>query len=217
MLTISLPTLAGMLIAGLLGYFVGSVSSAIIVCRVLRLPDPRVSGSNNPGATNVLRLGGNIAAAITLLGDVFKGLLPVLVAKMISGYFSLSAPSFTLAFAGLGAFLGHLYPLFFGFRGGKGVATAAGVFIGWSIPVIAWLGLVWLLVALFLRYSSLAAVTAAATAPGLVWWLVPEPIYCTVTLIIVALLLYRHRGNIRRLAAGKEGKIRFGNKPTNQR
>ena len=194
MLNLSLPLLA---------YLFGSLSCAIIVCRVMALPDPRSAGSNNPGATNVLRIGGKKAALITLAGDALKGLLPVLAAGALSGH-----PP-VIALAGAGAFLGHLYPVFFAFKGGKGVATAAGVFTGLSVPLGAMLMLVWLGAALVFRYSSLAALIAAAAAPLLTWWLLPGPGYFGMSLVIAALLFRRHRENIRRLSAGTESKIRF--------
>ena len=184
-------------------YLFGSISSAVLVCRVMNLPDPRSSGSHNPGATNVLRFGGKKAAFITLAGDVLKGLLPVLAAGALSG------DSAVIALAGAGAFLGHLYPLFFVFKGGKGVATAAGVFLGLSVAVSALLLLVWLAAALIFRYSSLAALIASAAAPWLTLWLLPEPGYFAMSLGIAALLFWRHRANIRRLITGKESKIRL--------
>ena len=152
-----------------LAYLFGSISCAIIVSRVMGLPDPRSSGSHNPGATNVLRLGGKKAAVVTLAGDVMKGLIPVLAARALSDH----AP--VVALVGAGAFLGHLYPVFFGFKGGKGVATAAGVFLGLSATLSALLLLVWLAVALVFRYSSMAALTAAAVAPVLTLWLLLGP------------------------------------------
>ena len=194
MLNIGLPLLA---------YLFGSISSAVIVCRAMALPDPRASGSKNPGATNVLRIGGKKAAVITLAGDALKGLIPVLVAGALSDH------SVVIALAGAGAFLGHLYPVFFAFKGGKGVATAAGVFAGLSVTVSALLVLVWLAAALVFRYSSLAALIAAAVAPLLALWLLPEPGYFVMSLVVAALLFWRHRENIRRIKAGAESKIRF--------
>ncbi|MDD9858381.1 MAG: glycerol-3-phosphate 1-O-acyltransferase PlsY [Gammaproteobacteria bacterium] len=194
MLNIALPLLA---------YLFGSISSAIVVCRLMSLPDPRSLGSHNPGATNVLRFGGKKAAAITLAGDFLKGLIPVLAAGALGG------DSVVIASAGGGAFLGHLYPLFFRFQGGKGVATAAGVLAGLSVTLIALLLAVWLSSALLFRYSSVAALTAAVAAPWLVWYLLPGPGYLTMSLAMVALLFWRHRGNLRRLAAGEESKIRL--------
>jgi glycerol-3-phosphate acyltransferase PlsY len=186
-----------------LAYCFGSISSAIIVCRIMGLPDPLKSGSNNPGATNVLRIGGKKAAIITLLGDVLKGLLPVVVAKMIT------EDPLILSLVGLGAFLGHLLPLYFGFNGGKGVATAFGVFIGLSWQLTLVLMGVWLGTALVFRYSSLAALSAAVVAPILVFWLLPGWPYFCLALAIAILLLWRHRENISRLLSGTESRIRL--------
>jgi glycerol-3-phosphate acyltransferase PlsY len=183
-------------------YCIGSISSAIIVCRIMGFPDPRSSGSNNPGATNVLRIGGKKAAAITLLGDVLKGLVPVLIAK------SLTDNPAIIAMVGAAAFLGHLYPVFFRFNGGKGVATATGVFIGLSWTLILVLLAVWLSMAIVFRYSSLAALTAAALAPVAVRWLLPGIPYFVLAVFIAILLIWRHRENISRLIAGTESKIR---------
>jgi glycerol-3-phosphate acyltransferase PlsY len=186
-----------------LAYCFGSISSAIIVCRIMGLPDPLKSGSNNPGATNVLRIGGKKAAIITLLGDVLKGLLPVVVARMIT------EDPLILSLVGLGAFLGHLFPLYFGFNGGKGVATAFGVFIGLSWQLTLVLMGVWLGTALVFRYSSLAALSAAVVAPILVFWLLPGWPYFCLALAIAILLLWRHRENISRLLSGTESRIRL--------
>jgi len=143
----------------LAAYLVGSLSAAIITCRLMGLPDPRTQGSNNPGATNVLRVGGKKAAAFTLLGDAIKGVIPVLIAQWME------APSHILALVALAAFLGHLYPVFFGFRGGKGVATAFGVLIALSWPVgLAVLG-TWLLLTKLFKISSLSALIAAVLLP----------------------------------------------------
>ena len=187
----------------LFGYLIGSVSSAILVSNLLGLPDPRTSGSGNPGATNVLRLGGKKAAFITLLGDLLKGLLPVVIAA------SLGASSSIVAATGLGAFLGHVYPVFFGFRGGKGVATAAGVLLA-----ISWQGClillgIWLLVAALSRYSSLAALVASALSPLVLWWLGLDGAFVVLALIMAALLIWRHRSNISRLISGEESRIRL--------
>lgn len=191
------------LLLPLCAYLIGSVSSAIIVSKLMGLPDPRTSGSNNPGATNVLRLGGKKAAAITLFGDVLKGLLPVLVAKM------LTASSSTIALVGISAFLGHLYPLYFGFKGGKGVATAAGVFTGISGVVTPILIGIWLTTAFVFRYSSLAALVATISAPLLVWLLVPGFPFFIMACLIAAFLFWRHRENIARLIRGEESKIKL--------
>ncbi len=186
-----------------LAYCFGSVSSAIMVCRVMGLTDPRSIGSHNPGATNVLRIGGKTAAVITLIGDVLKGLIPVLVAR------ELTASTLTVSLVGMAAFLGHLYPLFYGFKGGKGVATACGVFFGTSGVLTLILFIVWLTVAVISRYSSLAALTAAALAPLIVLWLLPELWPLVMTAFITALLFWRHRENITRLLAGTESKIKL--------
>lgn len=184
-----------------IAYLMGSLSTAIIVSKLTGLPDPREQGSKNPGATNVLRLGGKKAAAVTLLGDAAKGLIPVLIARY------LDAPADIIAAVGLGAFLGHLYPVFFGFKGGKGVATALGVLTGFS----GWLGLAvlatWVLMAFLFRYSSLAALTAASLAPVYVWFLLHAPVLAGAALAMALLLISRHRGNIERLLKGEESKI----------
>lgn len=189
----------------ILGYLLGSISTAIIVCRLLGLPDPRTDGSRNPGTTNVLRLGGKKAAAITLAGDFLKGLLPVLLAKVAG------ASEWGLAGTALAAFLGHLYPVFFGFEGGKGVATSLGVILGLS-PWVALCALItWLIMALTVRISSLSALTAALLSPLYLWWFDLPKIYMGAVLIMVALLIWRHRSNIRNLLTGAEGRI--GKKP----
>ena len=184
-----------------LGYLAGSISTAIIVCQVMGLPDPRSEGSRNPGATNVLRFGGTKAAAITLAGDFLKGLLPVLLARLAG------ADETTLALTALAAFLGHLYPVFFGFEGGKGVATAFGVILGLSWPVALAALATWLVMAFVVRISSLSALTAAALAPLFGWGFGLPPAYEIALLIMVALLIWRHRSNIRKLVSGTEDKI----------
>jgi acyl phosphate:glycerol-3-phosphate acyltransferase len=190
-------------------YLTGSISSAIIVCRLMGLPDPRSQGSNNPGATNVLRIGGKKAAAITLFGDMIKGLLPMLVAHF------LNAPAEILALTGMGAFLGHLYPLFFGFRGGKGVATAFGVQFGlhWGVGVAV--GLVWLFMAKVAKISSLSALVSMALAPLFVWLIWPDPALVGMQIVMSLLLFWRHRSNIENLLKGAEGKISDSEPPSN--
>lgn len=183
-------------------YLAGSLSAAIISCRLMGLPDPRTQGSRNPGATNVLRVGGKKAAAITLLGDALKGVLPVLMAQL------LSAPPLILALVALAAFLGHLYPVFFGFRGGKGVATAGGVLIALAWPVGLAVLATWLVMAKLFNISSLAAIVAATLAPLYMWLLAPQPEFIAVSALISVMLLWRHRSNIRNLLAGTEGTIR---------
>jgi glycerol-3-phosphate acyltransferase PlsY len=185
----------------LFGYLLGSLSAAIIVCKIMGLPDPRTQGSQNPGATNVLRIGGKKAAAITLLGDAVKGLVPVLVGQ------ALSQDLVALGIIGLAAFLGHLYPVFFSFRGGKGVATAFGVFVGISwMTGLALLG-TWLLMAKLFKISSLSALTAAVLAPAYLWLIEGDQILVGIAIIISGLLIFRHRSNIKNLISGKEGKI----------
>ncbi len=183
------------------GYLAGSLSTAIIVCRIMGLPDPRSEGSRNPGATNVLRFGGKKAAAITLAGDFLKGLGPVLLAR------GLGVEETGLALTALAAFLGHLYPVFFGFGGGKGVATAFGVILGLSwLTALAALA-TWLIMAFAVRISSLSALTAAALTPLYAWLFGLPPVYVAAILVMVILLIWRHRSNIRQLLAGTEDTI----------
>ena len=188
------------------GYLFGSISTAIIVCKLMGLPDPRTGGSGNPGATNVARLGGKKAAALTLVGDMLKGLIPVLIAHAVH------AGPIILAGTALAAFLGHLYPVFFGFRGGKGVATALGVIYGldWRVGLLT--TAVWLGMALLFRYSSLAALTAILLSPLGFMWLWPEPPVILAMAVMTVMLYWRHRSNISNLLNGKEGKISFGKK-----
>ena len=197
-------------IAIVLSYLLGSLSFAVIVSKSLGMADPRSYGSGNPGATNVLRSGNKGAALATLLLDALKGWLPVCVIQMIGPDLGMGVG--TAALAGLAAFIGHLYPVFFGFKGGKGVATAAGVLIGidWMLGLAT--GMSWAIIAFFFRYSSLASLVAAFFAPsfyliggGIAW---PLNRTVLVTLIAISLLLiWRHRENIRRLAAGTESKL----------
>ena len=191
-------------------YFVGSLSFAVIVSRVMGLNDPRTYGSKNPGATNVLRSGSKAAAVVTLLLDAAKGWLPVALVACFGKPYGLEEG--TVALAGLGAFLGHLWPVFFRFEGGKGVATALGVLVGFS----GWLGLLilacWVLVAAVWRYSSLSSLVAAVMAPVLYillggdLWEFNKWIFLA-TLAMSALLAYRHKLKIQRLLEGKESKL----------
>lgn len=189
------------LILVLAAYLLGSISSAIIVCRLMGLPDPRTEGSNNPGATNVLRIGGKRAAFVTLLGDSLKGLLPVLAAQWLG-----SGP-LTLALTGCAAFLGHLYPVFFGFRGGKGVATALGVQFGWAWSLGGAVAATWLFMAKVANISSLAALVSMLLAPLYAWLLSPATELLLAQTLITGLLIWRHRSNIRKLLGGSEGRI----------
>lgn len=188
----------------IVGYLFGSISSAILVCRALGLPDPRSGGSNNPGATNVLRLGGRKAGALTLAGDFLKGLLPVLIARAVTD------EGWIYGTVGVAAFLGHLYPLFFGFRGGKGVATGLGVLLGWSWLAAALTVATWLVVAMIFRISSVAALTAFLVAPAYVYWATASPAMTGTMAILTVLTYWRHRGNIANLISGKEQAIARG-------
>lgn len=188
-------------IATLLAYLLGSLSSAIIICKVMGFPDPRTQGSNNPGATNVLRIGGKFPALLTLLGDMLKGTIPVLIAK----WYGLD--SLGLALVAFASFLGHVFPVFFQFQGGKGVATALGCLLGLSFYAgLSWI-VIWVMVAIFFRYSSLAALIASLFAPFCIWYFT-EDLTLTIAIAIISLfLIYRHRQNIEDLLAGKERKI----------
>jgi len=184
-----------------LAYLSGSLCSAIIICRLLGLEDPRRGGSGNPGATNVLRLYGSRVAAFTLAGDVLKGIAPVLLAKF------LQAPQIVIALCGLGAFFGHVYPLYFRFRGGKGVATFLGVLAATNWLLGLGFIITWSAVALVSRYSSLAAVIASVMTLLYTWLLTESPVYLLCNLCIVSALLWRHRSNLAKLLTGTEKKI----------
>ena len=191
-------------------YLIGSISTAIVVCNLMGLPDPRSEGSGNPGATNVLRVGGKKAAAITLFGDMLKGFIPVFAAS----FFDLTAIGFALI--GLAAFIGHLYPLFFGFKGGKGVATMLGVLFGMNWMVGTATALTWLVMAKGFRISSLSALVATLLAPLYVYLIMLLYLKLSMdrvlpllisTAVMTAILFWRHRSNIQNLLSGKEGKI----------
>jgi glycerol-3-phosphate acyltransferase PlsY len=185
----------------IIAYLFGSISSSIIVCKLMRLPDPRTTGSKNPGATNVLRIGGKKAAIITLLGDLLKGLIPVVIAQMLG--FS----SIVLALVAIAAFIGHLFPIFFRFEGGKGVATALGCLIALSWPsALCWMG-VWVLLAATFRYSSLASLTASILSPVFIWVFTGDIALTCGFLVIAIVLTIRHKENIRKLLAGQESKL----------
>ena len=193
-------TLTTIDILWLLGaYLLGSISCAIIVCKLYDLPDPRTQGSGNPGATNILRIGTKKHAAITLFGDTLKGVIPVLAAR----FYGLDLDHMILI--GMAAFLGHLYPVFFGFRGGKGVATAMGVLVTSSWPVGLCTFATWIFVAKVMRISSLSALTAFFLTPLYAWWWHPEQMfYLGVIVIMSVMLFWRHRSNIQKLIAGTE-------------
>ena len=192
-------------VAYLLAYLIGSVSFAVLVSRTMGLSDPRSYGSGNPGATNVLRSGNKVAALATLVGDAAKGWVAVALAQRVGLEWGLDATS--VALVGLFAFLGHLFPVFLKFRGGKGVATAAGVLLGLNL----WLGLgtlaTWLLIAAFFRLSSLAAIISAVFAPLWAWLLFGRQPVVLIVAVIGALLIARHRTNLAKLLAGTEGRI----------
>lgn len=190
-------------LGAVVGYGCGSISAAILVCRALGLPDPRTQGSGNPGATNVMRVGGKKAALLTLLGDLLKGLVPVVALR----WWMPELPLVWLL-AGLFAFVGHLFPLFFGFRGGKGVATALGVLLGWHWLLALLVVAVWLGVFLWTRVSSLAALVAAFVAPWLAFVMIDNRLMPMMILLMVGMLVFRHRDNIRRLRSGEEAAFR---------
>jgi glycerol-3-phosphate acyltransferase PlsY len=182
-----------------IAYLIGSFSSAIIICRLMGLPDPRDQGSGNPGATNVMRFGGKKAAAITLLGDLLKGLIPVYLAKLFN------APVEVMALTGLAAFFGHLYPVFFGFKGGKGVATSIGVLLGFSYLLGIAFVATWLLIYKAGKISSLSALIASVLSPLYAWFILGDMAITGVAAIMMMFLLWRHKANIQRLLAGQEG------------
>ncbi len=186
---------------GLVGYLLGSIPFAVVVSKAFGLADPRSHGSGNPGATNVLRTGHKTAAVLTLLGDALKGWFAVWLAT------HLGAGALAIAAAGTGAFLGHLFPLFLRFKGGKGVATALGVLAGFSGSLALVAAGAWLLTALLTRYSSLAALVAAIAAPIAAGFLIERIEIVTAVAIMSGLLIWRHRPNIQRLFAGTEPRI----------
>ena len=196
-----MPPELALALAAVAAYLLGSVSFAIVVSRLLALPDPRSYGSGNPGATNVLRSGSKLAAVLTLAGDAGKGWLAVWLAWLWAG------DARAAALAGVAVFVGHLYPVFHRFKGGKGVATAAGVLLGFN----AWLGLAtiatWVVIVAFFRISSLGALISALFAPFYAAWLFGLHPVSAATLAIGLLVIWRHRGNMRRLLAGDEPRL----------
>ncbi|WP_026959193.1 MULTISPECIES: glycerol-3-phosphate 1-O-acyltransferase PlsY [Aliagarivorans] len=180
-------------------YLLGSISSAVLICRVFKLPDPRQSGSNNPGATNVYRLGGKLPAGLVLVCDMLKGTIPVWL-----GYFAGLAPV-VLGFVGIAACLGHMYPIFFHFQGGKGVATALGGVLPIGLDLGALLIGTWLLTLWVRGYSSLAAIVAVSMAPLYTWWI--KPAYTLPVAMLSVLIIMRHQGNISRLRSHSESKV----------
>ena len=183
-------------------YLLGSVSSAIIICRILGLPDPRTEGSKNPGATNVLRIGGKKVAAFVLIFDGLKGAIPVLLAH----YFGLNL--FELTIILLSAFLGHVFPIYYGFKGGKGVATYLGGLIGLNFFVGLTFSIIWLIVAKVIKVSSIAALTATLLSPIYFYFITTHDVKATLIIFLINLFIYfTHRENIRRIMNGEEGVI----------
>ncbi|MDQ2190444.1 glycerol-3-phosphate 1-O-acyltransferase PlsY [Vibrio anguillarum] len=180
-------------------YLLGSISSAVLICRLLRLPDPRNMGSNNPGATNVLRIGGKKAAIAVLLCDMLKGTIPVW------GSYYLGIDPILLGLVAIAACLGHMYPIFFHFKGGKGVATALGAIAPIGLDLTALIILTWISVAFLFRYSSLAALVTVLLAPFYTWLIKPQ--YTLPVAMLCCLIVFRHHQNIKRLLAGTEPKV----------
>lgn len=193
----------------LIGYLFGSLSSAVIVCQLLKLPDPRTQGSKNPGATNVMRIGGKKAAYLTFAGDFLKGLIPVLIARWLSNDWAITG-------AALGAFLGHLYPLYFGFKGGKGVATLVGILLGMSPLILLIFGLIWIAILLISGYVSLASMLATVAACLATLYFAYPASLIGLLIILSVLVIYRHQDNIKKLLNGTENHFRKSKNSINQ-
>ena len=193
------------IISASLAYLVGSISTAIITCKIMGIEDPRNTGSNNPGATNVLRHGGKKAAIITLLGDALKGLIPVLL------IIQLQPDPLTVSCVALFALLGHIFPIYYGFKGGKGVATFYGVILGLNWMIGATVLAIWLIVAKLLKISSLSALVSIFMAPFLLWYSSHSIELTTAVSLMAVLIFWRHKKNIKSMLQGSEVKI--GNKP----
>ncbi|WPC74565.1 glycerol-3-phosphate 1-O-acyltransferase PlsY [Vibrio porteresiae] len=187
------------LIMTIFAYLLGSISSAVLICRLLKLPDPRETGSQNPGATNVLRIGGKKAAVAVLVCDMLKGTIPVW------GSYFLNIEPFVLGIIAIAACLGHMYPIFFHFKGGKGVATALGAIAPIGLDLTAAIMITWLLVAVVFRYSSLAALITVLLAPLYTWMI--KPMYTLPVAMLCCLIVLRHHQNIKRLFSGTEPKV----------
>lgn len=190
------PLIGGMM---LLAYLCGSVSSAVIVCKLFRLPDPRLHGSGNPGATNVLRLGGSFPAVLVLVFDILKGTIPVW------GSYFLKIEAFYLGMIAICACLGHIYPLFFGFKGGKAVATAFGTMLPIGLDLAGLLIATWIILVGATGYSSFAAIVTVSLAPIFTWFI--KPLYTIPVLMLSILIVFRHRQNLLRLWQGTESKV----------
>ncbi|OFC72050.1 glycerol-3-phosphate 1-O-acyltransferase PlsY [Alteromonas confluentis] len=180
-------------------YLIGSLSSAVVICRLYGLPDPRTAGSNNPGATNVFRLGGRTPAALVLFMDIFKGTVPVYCS------YWMGIDPIALGFIGVSACLGHIFPLYFGFKGGKAVATAFGVLLPLGLELAGLLIATWLAIVLIFGYSSLAAIVAVSLAPVFTWFI--KPMYTVPVVMLSVLIIIRHKDNILRLLKGEESKV----------
>jgi len=191
----------------LAAYLIGSISFAVVVSWFFGLPDPHTYGSRNPGATNVLRTGKRAAAVLTLIGDAAKGAVALWLAQLFAARFGVGET--VLAAVSLAAFLGHLFPLYFRFRGGKGVATAGGILLAMDWRIALTMLVLWVLVAVVSRYSSLAAIVAAALSPLAAFHFLGRVPMSWAVLVIAVLLVWRHRGNIERLLAGNESRIRL--------
>ena len=186
----------------IVSYLLGSISSAIIICKICTLPDPRTNGSGNPGATNVLRIGGKKLAAFVLIFDGLKGAIPV----MLAHYFGLNL--FVLTIILLSAFLGHVFPIYYGFKGGKGVATYLGGLIGLNFFVGLTFSIIWLIVAKVMKVSSIAALTATLLSPIYFYFITTHDVRATMVIFLINLFIYfTHRENIRRIMNGEEGVI----------
>jgi len=186
----------------IVSYLLGSISSAIIICKICNLPDPRTKGSGNPGATNVLRIGGKKLAAFVLIFDGLKGAIPV----MLAHYFGLNL--FELTIILLSAFLGHVFPIYYGFKGGKGVATYLGGLIGLNFFVGLTFSIIWLIVAKVMKVSSIAALTATLLSPIYFYFITTHDVRATMVIFLINLFIYfTHRENIRRIMNGEEGVI----------
>ena len=192
-------------LAVIVAYLIGSLSFAVIVSKYYRMDDPRTYGSGNPGATNVLRSGKKKAAALTLLGDALKGVLAVVLVRCLQEPLGLGDS--TVALAAVAVLVGHMWPLFFGFKGGKGVATALGVLLALSWPTALVCALVWLVMAFGFKVSSLAALVATVISPIAAYFFMPHGSWVWATVAIAVLVLYRHKSNITNLLQGKEDKI----------
>ncbi|MFD1245710.1 glycerol-3-phosphate 1-O-acyltransferase PlsY [Paralysiella testudinis] len=192
-------------------YLLGSLSFAVIVSKAFGMADPRSYGSGNPGATNVLRSGKKLAAVLTLLGDALKGWLAVWLALRFQG--ELQLDNVTIGLVAVAVLVGHMWPVFFGFKGGKGVATAVGVLLALSWPTALICAAVWLVMAFGFKVSSLAALVATAISPLVAWFFIPHLSWLLAVVVIALLVLYRHQSNIRNLLSGRESKIGDKAKP----